>query len=103
VSHNLRSPVANILGLAELLENESTEESEKELMLGHITESIKKLDVVIKDLNYVLQVKNHVNERKDRIVFSELLHDVKLSIINLYSQEDAEIVSDFTAVDEFQS
>lgn len=103
VSHNLRSPVANILGLAELLENESTDESEKEFILEHLTDSVKKLDIVIKDLNYVLQVKNHVNERKDRIVFSELLQDVKLSIINLYSQEDADIISDFSAINEFHS
>ncbi len=103
VSHNLRSPVANILGLAELLENESTDESEKEFILEHLTGSVRKLDMVIKDLNYVLQVKNHVNERKDRIVFSELLQDVKLSIINLYSQDDAEIISDFSAINEFYS
>lgn len=103
ISHNLRSPVANILGLAELMEHEGTNEAEKELMMEHLTHSVKKLDTVIKDLNYVLQVKNHINERKDRIVFSELLHDVKHSIINLYSREDAQIISDFSAIDEYRS
>ena len=99
VSHNLRSPVANIIGLAELLKViEPTEEEGKIIMEG-LFSSVTKLDNVIKDINNVLYIKNQVNERKETVKFSELIEDIKISINTLLKEEDVKIKADFSQVD----
>lgn len=103
VSHNLRSPVANILGLTELLQQEKQGSKEQKSMLEYLDGTVKKLDSVIKDLNYVLQVKNQLDEHNETIVFSELLSDIKQSLLNKDSHEDVAIVSNFEAIDEMNS
>ena len=100
ISHNLRSPVANIIGIVETLKDSSlTKEEEEELMNG-LAFSSKKLDEVILDLNNILQIKKGVNEVKEKIHFSELLGDIKDSISSLMKNECVEIISDFSEADE---
>lgn len=89
VSHNLRAPVANIMGLSDLLsEMESDPSSVAELMLGLRT-SIKNLDTVIKDLNYVLTVKKDASDRlKELVEIQTLVAEIKGSINNLIVSEN---------------
>ena len=100
VSHNLRAPVANILGLADILNTPGNDEEEKRTMLNDISVSVQKLDDVIKDLNHVLQVKHQVNEEKEIIKCSDLVRDIKLSIANLFRNEEVEIITDFSGGNE---
>jgi PAS domain S-box-containing protein len=99
VSHNLRAPIANILGLTDLLMTNECNAEEKEMIEG-ISSSITKLDGVIKDLNHTLQVNNPVNENKTTVILSHLLSDIKLSINNLLQAEDVSIIANFSEVDE---
>lgn len=99
VSHNLRAPIANIIGLSDLLMLNDCNDEEKEMLDG-IQGSITKLDGVISDLNNALQVKNPVNENKTTVVLSQLLSDIKQSINNLLQAEDVSIIANFTEVDE---
>ena len=100
VSHNLRAPVANMIGITTLLQEIDPATEEAVVLVQGLATSAKKLDNVIKDLNYALQVKHQVNENKEPVKFSSLLGDIKLSITNLLSNDDVEIISNFTAVDE---
>ena len=100
VSHNLRAPVANILGLADILNTPGNDEEETRTMLNDISVSVQKLDDVIKDLNHVLQVKHQVNEEKEIIKCSDLVRDIKLSIANLFRNEEVEIITDFSGGNE---
>ncbi len=100
ISHNLRSPVANIIGIVETLKDSSlTKEEEEELMDGLAFSSIK-LDEVILDLNNILQIKKGVNEVNEKVYLSELLQDIKDSISSLIRNENAKIISDFSEADE---
>ena len=54
ISHNLRAPVANLLGLVNLLELQAAEETD---VLRHIKSSATQLDEVIQDLNQILSVR----------------------------------------------
>ncbi|AMM50687.1 hypothetical protein TH61_05155 [Rufibacter sp. DG15C] len=56
VSHNLRAPVANALGLAKLLPLLEKEDSGYERALKGIEKSILSIDTVLKDLNTILTV-----------------------------------------------
>lgn len=98
VSHNLRAPVANILGLTDLLMTGEYNEEERILFEG-LSGSVKKLDMVINDLNQILEVNNLVQE-KELVHFAQLLSDIKSSISNLLSIKEVEISADFSAAGE---
>ncbi|HEY1024350.1 MAG TPA: PAS domain S-box protein [Sphingobacteriaceae bacterium] len=72
VSHNLRSPVANILGTSYLLDIE-TEESERQQLVGYITQSAEAIDQLIKDLNNVLAARSPLNEKIEKFNLSEIV------------------------------
>jgi PAS domain S-box-containing protein len=98
VSHNLRAPLANIIGLANLLEFD-LKPGNHERIMTELFNSVKKLDTVIRDLNQVLQVKHQTSESKEWLSFSTLVNDVARSIENLVKKENAEIFTDFGDAD----
>lgn len=98
VSHNLRAPVANIIGFTDVLKEPDTEEEDKKVFINELSNSVNKLDEVIKDLNNILQVKRQVSEMKENVVFEDLLGSIGVSIKNMIENEQVEIKSDFTEV-----
>ena len=54
-AHNLRAPVARILGLGYVLELSSKDPSEVKLIAEKITNSTRELDQVVRDINMILQ------------------------------------------------
>lgn len=56
VSHNLRSPVANILGIANLLEIDKDDPETVKICTKDLKTSITRLDSVIKDLSKILSM-----------------------------------------------
>jgi signal transduction histidine kinase len=97
VSHNLRAPVANILGLNMLLQ-ENLPEDEKQNILEKISLSTQRLDGVVQDLNTILQVRREVSEIKTQVHFSTLIHNIKESIENILHDSHAVIETDFSQV-----
>jgi signal transduction histidine kinase len=57
-AHNLRAPLARILGLTHLIEISQTE-TEKAVAFDKLVTSTKDLDHVIQDLNTILNIKKH--------------------------------------------
>jgi len=100
ISHNLRAPVANISGLTELLQMRGIDRYDEKNFMHDLSMSVKKLDDVIMDLNYILQLKNNEDKKKEQVKFSDLLKDIKLSLSDLINSNDVEIRSDFSVVDE---
>jgi len=49
-SHVVRSPLARLMGLVEILSNENNSESEKKEMLGYLSKSAQELDGIITDI-----------------------------------------------------
>jgi len=95
ISHNLRSPVANIIGCAEMLKDEDLTKDEKESLINGLSVSINKLDNVIKDLHTILQLKNDINENKETVSLVEIFNDVKSSLHNVIIQSNAVIKVNF--------
>lgn len=58
VSHNLRAPVANILGLTSILENYHNSPEVVNRTIRNLKQTSVGLDTVIKDLNEILSVRN---------------------------------------------
>jgi PAS domain S-box-containing protein len=100
ISHNLRAPLANIMGLSSLLNSVEYENDPLDLnIISGTTESAKKLSDVILDLNQILQVNSYVNEQNKLVSLPELIEDIKISIGNLIEKESVMITCDFAGAD----
>ena len=80
VSHNLRAPVASLIGLADVLTDFDMTENEKKEITRGISHSAQRLDSVIKDLNDILHVKNNLNTKKETVGFSRLVAEIEQSL-----------------------
>ncbi|MFT2007115.1 PAS domain S-box protein [Pontibacter sp. 13R65] len=61
VSHNLRAPVANALGLSEALLNQDRNSEQYSLSLGYLRHTIQRLDQVLRDVSEVLSIRSNDN------------------------------------------
>lgn len=96
ISHNLRAPVANILGLSALSQTLEIEDDEVSDIINNISRSAYKLDEVISDLNQVLQVNKGINENIELILLPELIEDIRFSIKDLVEKEQVDIICNFS-------
>jgi PAS domain S-box-containing protein len=100
VSHNLRAPVANIMGLTSLLDitvGDSNIET-AELLHG-LSVSIHTLDSVILDLNQILAVRTPGFEKKESVSLYTIVDDIRASIKHLIDKEHVVIDCDFEEVE----
>ncbi len=100
VSHNLRSPVANILGVSKLLQDDDLTGEERNEMMGGLVSSAQKLDEVIVDLSQILNVTKNVKENEEEVRFSELVIDIKNNLTDWLDSKDIKIVTDFSESDQ---
>lgn len=101
VSHNLRAPLANIIGFTDTLIADADNMLDKSYFLEALAHSVKKLDEVITDLNTILSVKREINERKEIVNFKEITYDVIASIYSAISKDGIRITEDFSEIVEF--
>lgn len=100
ISHNLRGPVATILGLTNLMNNAKLSAMEKKKVLDGVRTSVNNLDEAIKDLNIILQVKAQSNEKKKLFLLSELLREIEISLNDAIQKNNVRIITNFDAMNE---
>ncbi len=71
VSHNLRAPVASLIGLADVISEFDLNDNEKQEVVMGISQSAMRLDGVIRDLNDILRFKTGMNEKREIVFFSK--------------------------------
>jgi len=103
ISHNLRAPVANILGIESLMNDPALSIQDSEFLRQGLRISVNGLDSVVNDLTQILKVKIETNDNKENVHFSELVEQIKISVKNLIERENIKIESDFIEIDEFLS
>lgn len=94
VSHNLRGPVARMLGLTHLLKNKKLEE-EKEQIENMIIRSSQELDMILKDLSMIIDIRNEVYRLREK-VFLTTEWEKALQMLGDNVKEEYEIVADFS-------
>jgi PAS domain S-box-containing protein len=99
VSHNLRSPIANILALLEFYQ-QSVDENEKQEYVKYIKTSAENLDEMVKDLNELLSLSNSANAQKSLINLKEMVADFEKNISSQAHQISIQINADFSAWNE---
>lgn len=75
VSHNLRAPIANLVGLSNFFS--SSENEKNNTIIQHIKESSERIDDILKDLNSILAVREEINQSMENISLLKVLNDVK--------------------------
>jgi PAS domain S-box-containing protein len=99
VSHNLRSPVGNIVTLLNFVEG-STSESEKTEYFNLLREASNVTLSMLNDINEVLKIKQNKNIEKQDLQFETILDHVKSMLNAKITQSAASITSDFSAAPE---
>jgi PAS domain S-box-containing protein len=102
VSHNLRAPIAHIVGISNLLKGNISNEDRKRSE-AFLFNAAEQLDHTIKDLVKILQAKTELIEHKEIVRLPELIDVVKLSIQSLIEKEQAEIIVDFSEVSQLNT
>ncbi|OGX90772.1 hypothetical protein BEN49_00295 [Hymenobacter coccineus] len=72
ISHNLRAPLANALGLAALLPNLDRQNPVFDTSLAHLRDSMGQADTVLQDLNLMLSIRDQQHVQPDRVTLAEV-------------------------------
>ncbi len=95
LSHNLRAPVARIIGLANLLlRTEALMNDEQKQYLRLLSESTTELDHVIRDMNKIVDIRNEVYRIKEKIYLIDEVSRILLALKEAIPP-DAKIITDF--------
>lgn len=93
VSHNLRAPVANIIGITNLLELDHDDPATIERCTSDLKTTVNSLDNVIKDLSKILSITDGTVELiKDNIDLTEILNIVTTDLSEVIKHADAKIL-----------
>ena len=96
VSHNLRGPVARLLGLSSLVRSEQDIQHAKQ-WIGLIDKTTSDLDLIIKDLSKLLDIRNSVHQHRE-VVNLQLEWNQSLSLLQDGLSGSEEITNNFEAV-----
>jgi signal transduction histidine kinase len=100
VSHNLRGPVARLLGLADLAGREK-QVVDARLMISLIGKTAQDLDLIIKDLSNILELRNNPHRLLETVQLEkEWEHSKRLLKESLPGNE--EIITNFAALPEMR-
>lgn len=99
-SHNLRSPLTNMVGVFELLDFSHVNDEETYSLLEILKNSTYHLNEVLNDLISVLIIKENANLSATDLSFSATFEGVMQSVGLLIEQSKTQIQTDFSVVDQ---
>ncbi len=99
VSHNLRGPIARLLGLSSIIDKKAIDD-ENNLFLDKMVEVTKDLDLIIHDLNQVLEVQKGVDQEYVLLPFDLNVDKILVRLENKIAETKAKIRYDFKAANE---
>ncbi|HEX5171828.1 MAG TPA: tetratricopeptide repeat-containing sensor histidine kinase, partial [Cyclobacteriaceae bacterium] len=97
-AHNLRSPVARIMGLTSLLNIGAFDPVTDAHIIEKLRFTAAELDTIIHDMNAILDIKNGIENSYEPVYFNERLEKIKSILKESIAAAQASIESDFSAV-----
>lgn len=97
VSHNLRSPIGNILSLITLFED-ATSDGERNVLLNYLRDAGKMTMTTLSELNEVLKIKQNQNIESQNLRFDHTLQKIVKMLQGEIVKTGTELHSDFTEV-----
>lgn len=95
VSHNLRGPVARMLGLTRLLKRTESL-TEKEELQNMILKSSEELDEILRDLSMIIDIRNDLYRVREKVILEEEWSKA-MSLLGENTKSVSELNVDFTA------
>ncbi len=87
VSHNLRSPVANALGLTNLMTKIDKGSETYEKLLANLKHSVVELDLVLRDVNTILTIRDgKSNLEQEQVSISDVLQQALSSLQDTFDK-----------------
>ena len=99
-SHNLRAPVVNIVSLLELLDTTNIGDSNNQMIISKVQQSVLRLESTLNDLIEVVSAKKLAHAQKATISISETCKHVLANLESQLNKVDAEVSFKFEANDE---
>lgn len=93
VSHNLRAPVANIIGLVKLLDINMPEEDLRNT-IGYISEAAMSMDELLSDLNTILSARSNLNKKVEMFLLTDVVRTVSNNLRKEIETANATIKTD---------
>jgi light-regulated signal transduction histidine kinase (bacteriophytochrome) len=94
-AHNLRGPVARVLGLSNILKYVSDDRQEERQIVKNIVKSITDLDIIIKDLNTILEIRNDFSSHLSLVHFADEVRVIKSNLNKEISETKCTIKENF--------
>ena len=101
VSHNLRAPIANLVGLSSFFQDTGHEKNN--MIIQHIKESSERIDEILKDFNSILAIKEELNQSFEEISLLNIIDQVKSDLKNEIEDSDTSINLNFDRIDKINS
>jgi signal transduction histidine kinase len=101
-SHNLRGPVARMLGLGKLVGAGAIADNEKEYVMNNLLENTKELDTVVRDLSHILDIRN----TQQQITTTDLAKELALAEHTLaaeIAEAGAVVMADFAQLESLET
>jgi light-regulated signal transduction histidine kinase (bacteriophytochrome) len=99
-SHNIRGPVASLLGLTNLFNHENLNDPYNSVLVKNISTTVAKLDGVIRDLNQILDYKRDIGQVKEMVNLAEVFENVCITISQWIEEADCQIEVSFSEAPE---
>lgn len=96
-SHNLRGPIANLLGLTSLLDKYKVKSPTLNQILGGVKKAALRFDETIKDLTSILTIKDNVSIPQEILLFKDSFEKALSQCEAIFEEYQAEVFTDFKA------
>lgn len=103
VSHNLRAPIANMMGVSTILEDKHLDEATMEEMLAINQKSVHRLNDVVKDMNEILNMHKDIEDKKETVMFQSIINEIAEVELSLIENIHMKVVADFTKAESIYS
>lgn len=98
VSHNIRMPLSNLLGLITLLENDISQE-DKMFFNEAVKESVLKLEDVVTDVNEILSIRKEEQQlTRENVEIERIIQKIQAEFKDSILKTNAKIVCDFSEI-----
>ncbi|RNI29249.1 PAS domain-containing sensor histidine kinase [Rufibacter latericius] len=96
VSHNLRAPVANIVGLINLYNRQNLDDPMNAVLMTKLERTTQRLDTTIRDLNDILTIRSKSEQSLEKVDLQQILSEVRESVAGQLVKYSPGISVDFT-------
>lgn len=103
LSHELRAPLANMIGLTKMLKQVDLPETERRELENFLIQSVEKLDDVVHNLNRILQLDKNHSLKKEKVDLTQLINEISARFKPVAKQEAIRIFTDFDDANEIFS